>query len=186
MKKLQIISALFVLLLTTSPQVLAQYVTEKVVPGGQITGKVQDGDGKPIRDAVVVAYHVSSEVRYASATTGRNGQYKLENLPFGYFDVGVETSDGVFVADRVVNLPPSGKAELSLTIEPFQPGTQMLSRNHPGSESEPGGVALLRTKAKGRDFWRSPKGIAILGAAGGAALLAIASGSDNDPAATFF
>jgi len=186
MKKLQLTGALFALLLTASPQVLAQYVAEEVVPTGRIVGTVQDGDGKPVRDAVVVAYHVSGKKRYASAPTKGNGQYKLENLPFGYFDIGVETGDGVFVADRAVNLPPAGKSELNLTIEPFQPGTQKLSRNHPASESDPSGVALLRAKAKGRDFWRSPKGIAILGAAGGAALLAIASGSDDEATATIF
>jgi hypothetical protein len=186
MKNIQLIGTLFVLLLTASPQVVAQYVTEEVVPTGRIVGKVQDSDGKPVRDAVVVAYHVSGKERFASAPTGGNGKYKLENLPFGYFDVGVETSGGVFVADRAINLPPAGKAELTVTIEPFQPGTQNLSRNHPASESDPGGVALLRAKAKGRDFWRSPKGIAVLGAAGGAALLAIASGSNDEATATIF
>ena len=145
-----------------------------------------DGDGKPVRDALVVAYHVSGQQRFVSSRTGGDGEYQLEQLPFGYFDVGVEVGDGVFVADRVVNLPPAGKAALLLTVQPFQPGTQQLSRKHPGSELEPGGMALLRTRPKGRDFWRSPKGVAILGTVGGAALLAIASGSDDEPQATIF
>ena len=186
MKLLKGIGTVALLMLTVSPQLMAQYVAEDVVPTGKITGRIQDGSGKPVSGAVVVAYHVSSEERFASAPTRGNGEFKLEKLPFGYFDIGVETAEGVFVADRAVNLPPAGKRAITMTVEPFQPGTEILSRTHPGSEKDPGGIAVLRTRAKGRDFWRSPKGIAILGAGAGAALLAIASGSDDEPFATVF
>ena len=50
----------------------------------------------------------------------------------------------------------------------------------PGSELEPVGVAVVREKETGREFWRGPKGIAILAGLGGAALLALAAGGGND------
>lgn len=186
MKNFQFSVILLALALTAGPQALAQYVAVQAEHTGRIVGRVVDGDGRGVRNAVVVAYHVSGERRFVSPPTGGDGDYKLEKLPFGFFDIVVEVEGGVFVGDRALNLPPTGKAALNIAIAPFQPGTQQLSRDPPGSELEPEGVATVRAKPKGRDFWGTPKGVAILGTLGGAALLAIASGTDEEPSATVF
>ena len=57
---------------------------------------------------------------------------------------------------------------------------QRETMNFPGSDLEPVGVAVVSEKATGREFWRGPKGIAILAGLGGAALLAFAAGGGND------
>ena len=49
---------------------------------------------------------------------------------------------------------------------------------------EPSGVAEVRRKLRGREYWRSPGGVAILSGIGGVALLALAAGSDSEVAAT--
>ena len=64
--------------------------------------------------------------------------------------------------------------------------TAPSARKHPGSDQEPSGVAELRRKPKGREFWRSPKGVAIIAGIGGAGLLAIALGSESETVATQF
>lgn len=165
---------------------LAQYTPTGVEGTAKIKGKVLDAQGKEVAGARVLAYHLSSERLFTSEPTGKGGEYLVEGLPYGYIDLAIETSEGIFVANRVINLPPAGTAAVILTVVPYQPSTEASARKHPGSEEEPSGVAELRRKPKGREFWRSPKGVAIIAGIGGAALLGIALGSESEPVATVF
>jgi len=158
---------------------------EAAPPAGtsSISGRVLGADG-PVAGAVVHAYHLSTETSYDSAPTGGSGQFRIEDLPYGYFDVAVETPGGLYVADLVANVPPAGNTTLVMTLTPGDSAV-MAPRPFPGSAADPVGVAAVSEKATGREFWRGPKGIAILAGLGGAALLAIASGgSDDEPVAS--
>ena len=48
------------------------------------------------------------------------------------------------------------------------------------------GHAQVFEKPSGREFWRSPKGIAIIAGIGGVALLAIAAGSGSETDSSAF
>jgi hypothetical protein len=175
------------LLLSLVPQhSLAQYTPTGVTSTGKITAKVLDAEGEQVRGARLLAYHLSSEQLFTSEPTEKNGECRIEGLPYGYFDLAIETPDGLFVANRVINLAPTGTAAVILTVVPYQPSAAQGARKHPGSDQEPLGQAELSRKPKGREFWRSPKGVAIIAGIGGAALLAIAAGSDSESISTQF
>ena len=165
---------------------LAQYTPTDTKGTSKITGKVLDAEGKQVLGARMLAYHLSSEQLFTSEPTGKNGECLIEGLPYGYYDLAIETPDGLFVANRVINLAPAGTAAVMFTVVPYQPSTAPSARKHPGSDREPYGLAKLSRKPKGREFWRSPKGVAIIAGIGGAGLLAIAIGSDSETVATQF
>lgn len=185
-KFLRLAFAWAVLLSLVQQPGLAQYTRTDVENTAKIAGKVLDAQGKQVPGARMLAYHLSSEQLFTSEPTEKNGECRIEGLPYGYYDLAIETPDGLFVANRVINLAPAGTAAVILTVVPYQPATASAARKHPGSDQEPLGQAELSRKPKGREFWRSPKGVAIIAGIGGAGLLAIALGSDSETVATQF
>lgn len=154
----------------------------------EFAGKIQAADGKSVEGARVLIYHLSTEKLFTSEPASRGGDFKLSELPYGYFDVAVETPEGIYVADQVVNLPPSGKAVATLSLTPFEDSGARPPREFSGSETESVGWARVKEKVRGAAFWKSTTGIAILAGVGGAALLALAlSGDDggDSPASPF-
>jgi hypothetical protein len=136
-----------------------------------IIGRVTAGDGKdPVNGATVIAYHLSSAEIYKSTVTLSNGKYEITGLPHGYYDVAVESADGLYVSNQVLNVPPDGKAVANLQLVPEAMAGEG-PREFPGSEQEPGGIAQLVKKKK--------KGKAILIGVGGAAALAAAGGGSS-------
>ncbi len=179
--------AAVLILLSLAPQpARGQHVPENVPGTSRIEGRILDARGREIAGARVLASHVSSGEVFASPPSRDNGKYLVAGLPYGYYDLAVETPAGLFVAERVINLAPAGTAELLLTLVLFDPSTAALARRHAGSGSDPTGLARMEEKPKGREFWRSPKGVAILGGLGGVALLALAFGADSEDPATSF
>ena len=172
------IALLVVICFGLQPVALAE--TQAVEKGNsKLAGKIVRADGRTVvSGAMVRAYHLSSEQVFTTAT-GSKGEYEFTGMPYGYFDVAVETSEGLFVADQVINLPPAGKAVLSMTISTASGSQADLARDFPGAEQEPVGVASVQQKLTGREFWRSPKGVGLIAGLGGAALLAIASGGGS-------
>ena len=144
-----------------------------------ITGNAENNANAPLVGATVLAYHLSTEKVYRSEPTNGKGNFRIPDLPMGYYDLAIETSEGLFVGNQVVNLPPTGKAVVNFRIAPFDSTTGNAERNFPGSTTTSEGVAAVREKQTGRDFWRSAKGVAILAGTGGAILLAIAA-DDGD------
>jgi hypothetical protein len=145
----------------------------------QLRGSISALDGSSVAGATIIAYHLSSERVYKSAPVGGSGDFAIEDLPYGYYDVAVQSAAGLFVADQVINLPPSGKASLNMTLS--RGGTDdSAPRGFPGADEAPVGVAMIQQKEKGA-FWKSPGGIAIIAGGGAVLLAAIAlSGGDDD------
>jgi len=142
-------------------------------------GKVVSADGKaPVEGATVLAYHLSSEALFSSAPTNAKGDYTINGLPYGYFDLAVDTPDGLFVGNQVLNVAPSARAAANFTLTPTPEG-QAGPRDYPGSDETPTGLASVTEKLTGRAFWRSPRGVAILAGAGAVALLALAGGGGS-------
>jgi len=152
--------------------------------GSNLSGRILDAAGQPVSGARVLAYHLSSEEVFDSGATDTKGAYAIAGLPYGYFDVAVETPQGLFVADQVVNLPPSGKVTLTLNLYPYTEARASDGRSFPGTEREPVGEARVEDKGKPGQFWKSPKGYATMAAGGAALLLLIASGGDDGGSAS--
>lgn len=149
--------------------------------GSNLSGRILSEAGAPVTGVTVLAYHLSSERVYRSGATDAKGGYEIGGLPYGYFDVAVETPQGLYVSDQVVNVPPSGKTVLTLGLFPFTEAMADEGRSFPGTEQQPVGVARVQEKSKGGDFWKSPKGVATL-AGGGAVLLLLIAGGGGDGA----
>lgn len=158
--------------------------TEHASDTSQIEGKILGIDGKPVPGARLLSYHLSSERLFTSEPTKANGECQLPPLPFGYHDLAVETADGLFVGSQVVNLGPNAKVLVVLTLYPA--AGEPTGRGYAGSEREPIGQAQVVERTRGRAFWRSPRGVAVLAGSGAAALLLLAGGGgDEDNASPF-
>ena len=158
---------------------------EAAPAGAEIHGKVHRSDGKTdVSGAVVSAYVLETGQVIASQPTGANGEFDLVGLPFGYADLYVETSEGMFAGSQVVNLSPGGKLAVSLDLSVLadKPSAWWSGREPkelPGSGKKPVGVAEVHSRVRGKEFWKTPGGIATLAGIGGAVLLAIAAGGSG-------
>lgn len=150
---------------------------------GRISGKVISlVDKSDIVGATVLAYQISTEQVIRSSPTDSGGKFSIRDLAAGYYDLAIETPDGLFVADQIVNVPPAGKATINVGVVPDndQTATQTAVRSYPGSADASAGMMQISERLTGSKFWKSPKGVAILSSAGGVALLALAiSGKDD-------
>jgi len=146
----------------------------------EISGRILDEAGQPVVGAKVMAYHLSTEQVYSSDPTNAKGEYEIGELPYGYFDVAIETPDGLYVATQVVNVSPASKSVLALTLSPYTAAEADDGRSFPGTDETPVGLARLREKPKGADFWKSGKGIGIIAGGGAVLLLLIASSGGGD------
>ena len=149
---------------------------------GRIEAKIQiRGQGGSPEGTILTAYHIDTKQVFRSEPARQKGTVAITGIPYGYFDLAVEMDGALYVASQVVVVPPSGKVVISLMLEPYEDDSTAAARSFQGSESPVEGVARLSRKAVGKEFWRGPAGIAIITGISGAALLAIASGSDANP-----
>lgn len=176
------LAALLTLCLLLQPALLAATAEDSAGGLSTILGQVLGRDGKtPAVGAVVHVYHLSSEGTFSSAPVASNGKFEVSGLPYGYFDIAVETSAGLFVADQVANVAPSTKVVLTLSLADFAPGSEADERRvFPGSDATSVGVARVVQKAGSGSFWKSRAGLGVMIGGGGAALLAIASGGGGN------
>ncbi len=159
-------------------------------PVSRIEGKVLRSNGNtPMAGAIVSAFHLDTGKVYTSKPSDPSGEFEVEGLPYGYVDLSVETPEGVFVGNVVVNVPPGGSVGLRFSLTPYseRPGELPDDRSRDAAAA-PGkavaGVAEIRTRPRGREFWKSPAGIAVIGGSGGAVLLGIAAGGGGKQAAS--
>ncbi len=140
-----------------------------------IRGRVVSGDGTPLAGAVVRASSLQTGEETASAPTDRKGEFELSGLPHGYYDLAVETGDGLFAGNRVINVPPSGFGIVQLRI-----GASAADTDNSAYGSRADGRATVERRLNRREFWRSPKGVAILAGVGGAGLLWLAASDGSN------
>lgn len=163
----------------------AQPIPEDIAGTGRVFGRiVLAPGGTPVESGRVRLLHLTGGRGFESAPTDARGRFELDGLPHGYFDLAVEQPAGLWLADRVINLPPAAKAELILTLGAGSPGGLPAGRSWPGWSGPLAGALELREAPRGREFWRTPKGVAILVGGVTVALLAIAAGAGDETAAT--
>lgn len=150
------------------------------IPTAAIHGRVLTPDGKKgVTGAVVRLRWLDSGEIVSSPPSANNGNYQIKGLGFGYAELVVETTDGIFVSDRIVDIPPAGSVAADFRVTPFSARTaEYWASRRPATTStvagEPLGLAETREKLAGRDFWKSPAGIAIIAGVAGAIFLAAA------------
>ena len=149
------------------------------VPNSEIRGKVLGTDGRPAAKAVILAFHLATEEVF-TVTADRKGEFTLSDLPYGYFDLAVRSADGLYVADQVANVSPTGKNVIVFRLQAFSASTQAARRNYPGADETPVGLARVTDQRMvGESFWRSAKGISIIAGSAALVLLTIAGGSES-------
>ena len=116
------------------------------VPNSEIRGKVLGTDGRPAAGAVILAFHLATEEVF-TVTANAKGSFRLSDLPYGYFDLAVRSADGLYVADQVANVSPTGKNVVVFRLHAFSASTQADRRAFPGPENhqlqrDPGEMSL--------------------------------------------
>ena len=164
--------------------------TEATAGSGKVKAKILAVDGKtPVAGATVRAFHLDSGKIFTSLPTGKNGECEISGVPFGYLDLAIETPEGTFVGNQVINVPPSGTVTVFATVTKFGERTPAWwsgknARDVPGTRTASQGVAEVRLKEAGREFWKSPKGLAIIIGGSAVVLLAVSGGgSSSSPSA---
>lgn len=155
----------------------------------RIEGKVYGSDGKtPLSGAVVVVAPLQDEGRtLESRPTDGKGSYAVEGIPFGYVDLSVRAPDGLFVGNQVINVAPDSKVAIEFHLTRYADRSEAWWADHGIADivrasEQSAGVAEVVPSVRGREFWRSPKGVAVLATIGGAAILAVAAGGRGNDA----
>ena len=183
---LRIVAVAVTAALLAGPAAAAKKSEPKPPKGSRLEGQVRMSDGKTAARGVVVEVRpLSGGAPHRSSPTDRRGRFALERLPYGWAEVLVVSDQGGFLGDQAVNLPPGSKVELRLTLLPREdrPDSWWTERHlEPPADLAGGrvaGLAQSSQKLTGVEYWKSPTGIAILIAAGVAALAVIASGGSG-------
>ena len=87
---------------------------------------------------MVYAFHLDTSTVYASEPTTPKGRYRIDGVPLGWFDTYIETPDGLFMANQVVNMPPKGEISVDL------PKSQVMKKDVDGC------AVLLQVEKRGR------------------------------------
>jgi hypothetical protein len=90
-------------------------------PTGSITGKVSEKHGGPLAGARVSVSNVKTGVA-SSVATDVNGQFTVENLPAGAYQVTI-AADGCAPQQDKVTVKPGHKSKVSTMLKPVEPQT---------------------------------------------------------------
>lgn len=151
----------------------------------RIHGRVVRADGKTAAAQATVKFvPLLPDTPTTAVVTNAKGWFVAEGVPVGYVDLVVESEGAAFVGTQVINVAPLAKQEVDIVIALRAERTASWWSGReikplPGG-GEADGIAELKPKVGGKEFWTSPKGLAILGGIGAVALLAIASGGGSD------
>lgn len=152
----------------------------------ELKGKIFKSDGKTsISGATVKAYHIASGKIYNSKPSDASGSYELTRLPYGYYDIAVETPDGLFVSTQAINIAPNVKLTISFSLSAFDEKPEEWWNGKekpqiPAMQEESTGIAKILQKKGGKAFWKTGKGVATILVTSAVAIgLAAAGGGDG-------
>jgi len=156
---------------------------EEPTGGGksELSGTVVAPDGdQPVAGATVVLLELATGAVTRSTPTSAKGRFEIVGLGLGYYEISVETPDGVYVGSRIVDVAPSTKEKITVTLAPLDAAAAAdATARLPAGAGSVGGEARVGERTTGRDFWKSPKGIAILAGGGTAILLWLATSGNS-------
>ena len=158
-------------------------------PRSTLEGRIFAADGKTgVRGATLELRPLDGSATGTSAPTDSRGRFRIKGLEYGWAEIVVHTSDGQFLGDQAINLPPGRKisATFSVLQTADRPESWWKDRNvepPPDLASSLSGMAAAQQRLTGVEYWKSPKGIAILIAGGILALGLVAAGGSYTPPA---
>ena len=141
-----------------------------------IVGRITIGGAAP-DSGTVLAYHLATGDVFR-AELGPNGEFSFPGLDNGYYDIAVETADGLYVANQVVNAPPGGTANVKYDLV-SSVALGEGPRPFPGSDRQASGIARLTAGGPKGGGGLSGKKVAIWGTAGGIAAVLLLSGGSS-------
>jgi Carboxypeptidase regulatory-like domain len=126
--RVQRVGILFLALLLVSicplrshAQAASGSTSNATAPTGSITGKVSEKHGGPLAGARVSVSNVKTGVA-SRVATDVNGQFTVENLPAGAYQVTI-AADGCAPQEDKVTVKPGHKSKVSTTLKPVEPQT---------------------------------------------------------------
>ena len=181
-------ATLAVLLFPLAPPATAAKTKSKPSPkdGTRVEGRVLGDDAKSgIAGAIVHVRAMDGTTTWSSQPSDARGRFAISGLPYGWAEIVISAPDGEFLGDQAINLPPGSKVSLTFTLLPTADKPESWWKDRrverpPEIESASvSGMALSSQKLTGVEYWKSPKGIAILASAGAVALGLIAAGGNK-------
>ncbi|MBI1951366.1 MAG: carboxypeptidase regulatory-like domain-containing protein [Acidobacteria bacterium] len=144
---------------------------------GSIRGNLYQADERTaLAGAKVTAIDVRTGKQYESEVTMDNGDYLIDGVPAGTYDVVIEVGGNLFVADRLVDLGPNESASRSYSVQPEKPAGRVIAK-----KPAPKGSATLVGEADvpAGVFWRTPGGIVLLSVLGAGAVAIIVNNTGH-------
>jgi outer membrane receptor protein involved in Fe transport len=93
----------------------------------KITGKVMDGEtGNPLESATIQLIKLKDSSRVAGTSTGKDGTFTLEQVPFGKFDLNVSFIGYNTAVARSIMITPN-EPELSIGEIKLKAGSEMVT-----------------------------------------------------------
>ena len=169
---------------------LAEWATAQTEEGkGALRGVLYQADQKSkLAGAQVAAINVQTGEHFVSNVSTENGEYVIEGLPEGTYDIVVQAGGEIFVAENLLDLEKNQRLSVSFATTPTKPANRRIKSMPPptgtatvvGSFPHTGAVA---TVGGARAWWTSPPGVVTIIALAVATGLVIANntGSNASP-----
>jgi len=160
------------------------YAAQKTAPAetghGSIRGTIyQTDESTRLAGAKVTAINVRTGSQYASRVTSDNGDFEVEGLPAGTYDLVIEVGGNVFVADHILDLGPGESLSKSYSVQPQRPANRAIAKMPPPK----GSATVVGETVAPTMFWTSTGGktlIAILSAGAAVAIYDATKSKKNE------
>lgn len=176
-----LIALLLVVGLCLGPVRAAETPAAEETGRGSIHGTIYQPDEKgPLAGAKVTAINVRTGALYTSKVTTENGNFDVSGLPAGTYDVVIEVSGGVFVADHIVDVGPGEGVSKSYSVQPSRPANRMIAKLPPPK----GSATVVGESEVQAPFWTSTGGkvlIVVLSAGAAAAIYNAVNDNNASP-----
>ena len=147
---------------------------------GSIRGTLyQTDESTRLAGAKVTAINVRTGKQYVSEVTSDNGDFEVERLPAGTYDVVIEVNGSVFVADHILDLGPGESVSRSYSVQPQRPANRAIAKMPPPK----GSATVVGESAPQETFWKTTRGkvvIALLSAGAAVAVYEATKSSKNE------
>ena len=147
---------------------------------GSIHGTLYETDESThLAGAKVTAINVRTGRQYTSNPTTDNGDYEVEGLPAGTYDVVIEVAGSLFVADHILDLGPGEGLSKSYSVQPQRPANRAIAKMPPPK----GSATVVGESVAPTMFWRTAGGktlIAVLSAGAAVAIYDATKSKKNE------
>ena len=144
---------------------------------GSIHGTLYQADEKgPLAGAKVTAINVRTGHQYASNVTTENGDYDINGLPAGTYDIVIEVGGNMFVADHIQDVGPGESVSKSYSVQPSRPANRTI----PKMPAPKGSATIVGETAVKAPFWTSTGGKVLIGVLAVGAAAAIYNSTKNN------